>query len=74
MKQSLEDKKKHLARWPCGNCKNTTYYLEFDNDWHGMRVMRFTCTKCGVSPVWSQATEASKFLELQFIKEELKVK
>lgn len=63
---------KILQKHLCANCENNTYYLEFDSNWHGLNVMKYTCTKCGCSPVWSQVTDVAKFIEAEDIRKELK--
>ena len=56
-------KTRHL----CANCNNETYYMEFDPDWHGLYVLKYTCTKCGCSPVWSEIKDIAKMMEREDI-------
>ncbi len=64
--------RKENPRWVCANCDNNMYYLEFNDNWHGLSVMQFVCTKCGCAPVFAQTNELHKFMELDLIKRELK--
>jgi len=51
--------------------KSNKWYFEYNEDWHGMKVLQRACVKCGFAVALYTLNESSILLEKEEIKAEL---